>query len=61
MTAKAGVTPLSRTEAIMHPDTQVLTSSAPLEPTGVVVEAGFDISTPGADYLWYDCSGDTLE
>lgn len=61
MTAKALVTLLSRAEEVLQPEILVSPSIDSGEATRMQVTAGFEAPTPGADYIWYDCSGDTLE
>lgn len=53
---------MSRFEAVKRqPEILVSPDDTMMEAAELQVEAGFELPTPGADYIWYDCSGDTLE
>lgn len=53
---------MSRSEAVLHQPEIVVNPGAVREDVAeVVIGSGFDVSTPGTDYIWYDCSGDSFE
>lgn len=61
MTVKALVTLLSRAEEVLQPEILVSAHIEAREHSGIQDTAGFEAPTPGLDYIWYDCSGDSLE
>jgi hypothetical protein len=56
------VTTLSKPESIrLQPEAVVSSDTVTSEPVDTSAGDGKVEATPGTDYLWYDCSGDSLE